>query len=144
MSENKDPAVAGLLARMAPVLDPQAWVYASLPPGMPCPPDLDPLMTCREDEGLTLVLTPDAADRAGLDAHFPCRRITLTVQSELDAVGFMAAIAPELAAHGISCNVIAGFHHDHILVPQDRALEAMAVLEALSRSNSIDAPSDRP
>ena len=144
MREDKDLTATALLARMAPVLDAQDWVYACLPPGTPLPDNLDPLMTCQEAEGLTLVITSEAANRAGLKSHFPCRRITLTVQSDLAAVGFMAAITPELASHGISCNIIAGFHHDHILVPQDRAQDAMAVLEALSRSNSIDGPPDRP
>ncbi|MCR9268205.1 MAG: ACT domain-containing protein [Alphaproteobacteria bacterium] len=144
MSGNTDQTAGALLARMAPVLDPQDWVYARLPEGTPLPPDVSALMTCQEDEGLTLIVTPDTAARLGLATDFPCRRITLTVQSDLDAVGFIAAIATELTRHGISCNVVAGFHHDHLLVPQDRAGEAMDVLKALSRSNSIDAAPDRP
>ncbi len=38
-----------------------------------------------------------------------------------------------LAYEGISCNVIARRHHDHLLVPADRAPAAMAALAALSR-----------
>ena len=144
MSRNKDQTASALLARIAPVLDPQDWVYAHLPEGAALPSDADALMTCREAEGLTLVVTPDTAARLGLATEFPCRRITLTVQSDLDAVGFIAAIATELTRHGISCNVVAGFHHDHLLVPRDRAAEAMDVLQALSRSNSIDDAAGRP
>ncbi|MAK63478.1 MAG: hypothetical protein CMF75_01860 [Maricaulis sp.] len=144
MKQDKDQTAAGLLARMAPVLDPHIWVYACLPPGQACPSGLSPLMTCRETEGLTLVLTEDEARSVGLAARFPCRLITLTVPSDLEAVGFIAAIAPALADQGISCNVVAGFHHDHLLVPAERAQDAMAALDALSRSNSIDDGQDRP
>src|SRR3954469_14930878 len=46
----------------------------------------------------------------------------------LDAVGLTAAIRTALADAGLSCNVIAGYHHDHLLVPADRAPEAITVL----------------
>jgi hypothetical protein len=59
--------------------------------------------------------------------------ITLRVTSALDAVGLTAAVAGELAQAGLSCNVIAGYHHDHLFVPYDRAPSAVAVLEALAR-----------
>ncbi|MCX6513114.1 MAG: ACT domain-containing protein [Actinobacteria bacterium] len=36
-----------------------------------------------------------------------------------------------LSAAGMSCNVLAGYHHDHLLVPEDRADEAFAILSAL-------------
>lgn len=34
-------------------------------------------------------------------------------------------------AEGIPCNVLAGFHHDHLLVPVDKADNCIAVLSAL-------------
>ncbi|WP_203292258.1 ACT domain-containing protein [Maricaulis parjimensis] len=138
MTDKRDQTVASLLRRMAPKLDPGLYAYTVLAPDTAPPDGLTPLMTCREAEGLTLVLPLDQAQTAGLATRFPCRLITLTVHSELDAVGFIAAIAPELARHGISCNVIAGYHHDHLLVPQERAQDAMAVLQTLSDTNSID------
>jgi hypothetical protein len=60
------------------------------------------------------------------------RRITLRVHSALDGVGLTAAFSSELAAAGISCNVVAGYHHDHIFVPDADADRAMAALHALS------------
>jgi uncharacterized protein len=42
-------------------------------------------------------------------------------------------VASELAQAGLSCNVVAGYHHDHLFVPYDRAPSAVAVLEALAR-----------
>jgi hypothetical protein len=56
--------------------------------------------------------------------------LTLTVQSSLDAVGLTAAVSARLAAIGIPCNVLAGYHHDHILVPVDRVDDAITALTA--------------
>ncbi|OON80666.1 hypothetical protein B1H18_12445 [Streptomyces tsukubensis] len=64
--------------------------------------------------------------------------ITLRVRSALDAVGLTAAVATELAHAELSCNVVAGFHHDHLFVPYGRAEEAVALLERLA-----GAPPDR-
>ena len=50
------------------------------------------------------------------------------MQSALAAVGLTAAIATALAKVGISANVIAGYHHDHIFVPWSRRYEALAIL----------------
>ena len=58
--------------------------------------------------------------------------ITLTVQSDLNAVGLTAVVSTALAKAGISCNVIAAVHHDHLFVPVDRADDAMRVLRGLS------------
>ena len=90
--------------------------------------DLGPVAVMREAEGLTLVVPRDRADAAGLPYDGAFRQITLTVQSSLHAVGLTAVVAGRLAAQGISANVIAGFHHDHVFVPAARADEALAAL----------------
>jgi hypothetical protein len=54
------------------------------------------------------------------------------VHSALDAVGLTAAVSRALADAGVSCNVIAGAHHDHLLVPFERGEEALAVLRGLA------------
>jgi len=59
----------------------------------------------------------------------------LDVNSALDAVGLTAAVSSALAAHGIPCNVLAGYHHDHLLVPIERAELAIAILDALSEAH---------
>jgi hypothetical protein len=41
-------------------------------------------------------------------------------------------VAGQLARAGLSCNVVAGYHHDHLFVPYDRAAEAVQVLDALA------------
>ena len=59
------------------------------------------------------------------------RRIVLQVFSALDGVGLTAAVATALANEGIPCNMIAGYHHDHVFVPSAMAGRAVAVLRDL-------------
>jgi hypothetical protein len=87
-----------------------------------------------ESEGVSLILERSAAVRAGLAYIYPCRLITLTVHSSLDAIGFVAAVTSALATADISVNPVSAYHHDHLLVAADRAADAMAVLERLSTS----------
>lgn len=90
--------------------------------------------TITESEGVTIVMHRDDADAAGIDYDFVASWITLTVNSSLAAVGLTAAFAKALGDAGISCNVLAAFHHDHILVPANDAERAIAALESLSDS----------
>jgi hypothetical protein len=85
----------------------------------------------REEEGITLILTRGAAKSCGFDDVMPMRRIVLQVFSALDGVGLTAAVATALANEGIPCNMIAGYHHDHVFVPSAMADRAVAVLRDL-------------
>lgn len=87
-----------------------------------------------EEEGTSLVLERHTADAFRLDYPTVFAWITLTVNSSLAAVGLTAAVSAALAARGIPCNVLAGFHHDHLLVPAAQADEALAALAELSAS----------
>ncbi|GGU65683.1 hypothetical protein GCM10010211_33610 [Streptomyces albospinus] len=120
-----------LLADMRPVLNPGEYVF-TVAPGGPVPPGIRPVVTVAEEEGLTLVLPRQDADRAGLAYDYVAGWVTLRVHSALDAVGLTAAVAAALARAGISCNVVAGFHHDHLFVPHDSTARALAVLEELA------------
>ena len=112
--------LAGMLAGMAPVLDARGWAFVLVDGAAPG----DAFALIREDEGTTAIVPQDSGDFA---------RITLTVHSALDGVGLTAAVATALAARGIACNVVAGFHHDHLFVPRERAEEAVRALAALSK-----------
>jgi len=87
--------------------------------------------TVAEDEGLTAVLRRADADELGLPYEFVAAWLTLTVHSSLEAIGLTAAFSRALGAAGISCNVLAGFHHDHLLVPSSERDNALAALHAL-------------
>ncbi|MFI8100868.1 ACT domain-containing protein [Streptomyces sp. NPDC086023] len=129
MSGERD--LTTLLGGMRPELHPGQYVFCTIP-GRAVPPGTHPVATVREDEGLTLVLPRAEADEEKLPYDYVAGWITLRVHSALDAVGLTGAFARELATAGISCNVIAGYHHDHLFVPADRAAEAVRVLEALA------------
>jgi len=84
----------------------------------------------KEGRLTTIVLPVDAAARAGQVTDVQFAWLTLTVRSSLDAVGLTAVVSARLAAIGIPCNVLAGYHHDHLLVPVDRVDDAIDVLAA--------------
>jgi uncharacterized protein len=92
----------------------------------------DAVAIVEEAEGTTLVLPVDVARRAGIEVGFEAAWLTLTVVSALEAVGLTAAVSRALADADIPCNMLAGFHHDHLLVPVDRADDAMACVRGLS------------
>jgi len=117
-----------LLRSMDPELHEGVFVFASVPGPVP---GVDAIATFREREGLTLIAEERQALCAGLRSLFRAAWITLTVTSDLHAVGLTAAVATALAAAGISCNVVAGACHDHLFVPVERAGEALAILQAL-------------
>ena len=117
-----------LLRGMEPVLSVQPYGYAVWTGGVL---PFAPFATVAEAEGLTVVATLAEIEAAGLVSD-PWARISLTIHSDLAAVGLTAAFAGALAAVGISANVIAGFYHDHIFVAWDQREAALAALRALS------------
>ncbi len=121
-----------LLAGLDPEVHGGEYVFCSVPLDTGIPAGLDPIVTVREAEGLTVVLPRAGAENAGLAGTFRSAWITLRVQSALTAVGLTAAVSTALTRDGIACNVIAGFHHDHLFVPVDQADQALAALVALS------------
>ncbi|MFE5542416.1 ACT domain-containing protein [Streptomyces sp. NPDC056534] len=134
---NAERDLTRLLAGMRPELDPGRYVFTTV--DGPAPAGVAPVVTVTEDEGLTLVVRQEEADAAGLPYDYVAGQITLRVHSALDAVGLTAAVAGALAGEGLSCNVVAGFHHDHLFVEHARAEEALAVLEGLAARGSGDA-----
>ena len=81
-----------------------------------------------EDEGKTLILLKETADRAGIDYQFPSRLITLKIHSSLNAVGLLAVITTRLASVSMEVNPVSAFYHDHLFIPADRAKDAMMVV----------------
>jgi hypothetical protein len=92
-----------------------------------------------EDEGVTSVITVADAERLGIEVDFVAAWLTLNVNSALDMVGLTAAVATALASEGIPCNVLAGYHHDHLLVPENDADRAVGILLGLRSSADSDA-----
>ena len=125
-----------LLAAMTPELLAGTYVFATLAPGVAQPEGLEPVMVFREREGVTLIVTEDAAKEAGLTASFRCRMVTLNIHSSLEAVGFLAAITTRLATAGMGVNPVSAFYHDHLFVPAERAEEALELLRRLAKDSA--------
>ena len=123
-----------LLASMSPKLQEPEYVFCFIKNGTyeDCI-ELSPLATFMESEGLTIVITKGQADNASLAYESVFKCITLLIHSSLDAVGLTAAVSTKLAEKGISANVIAAYHHDHIFVPTAKAELALASLSELAQ-----------
>ncbi len=96
------------------------------------PENITARMVFREAEGTTLIVLKSEAETFGLAYEFPCRMITLNVHSSLEAVGFIARIATELARHEMGVNPVSGFFHDHLFVPDGREQDALRILEEIA------------
>ncbi|KVC56454.1 ACT domain-containing protein [Burkholderia stagnalis] len=124
--------LAILLRTMQPELHPGAYAFVSLPHDAHVSLS-ETIATFHEAEGLTVVVSEETAARHGWPVLFRAAWITLTVHSDLQAVGLTAAFARALGAAGISCNVMAAAYHDHIFVPFDEGARARDALVALQR-----------
>lgn len=120
---------AAMIAGMDPVLRPGIWHFCLLPRGSEAL-GADALATMQEPEGMSAILSAEDAARHGFGTEMPMAHILLQVHSALDGVGLTAAVSAALAEGNIPCNIVAGFHHDHLFVPKDQADRAVAVLKA--------------
>jgi len=130
---NAETDLATLIRNLDPKTLPDTYVFCCLKDtNYGALSHTSPLASFAEAEGLSLVLTRESADEEGLAYEGTFRCISLQIHSSLEAVGLTAAVTGELASHGISANVIAGYHHDHIFVPSRQAESALRLLENMS------------
>lgn len=122
-----------LIKSMSAVLVDGLYVFATVPSDQPAL-NTKPRMVFQEAEGTTYILLQSEAESLGVPYEFPCRMITLNIHSSLEAVGFMARIATELARHDMGVNPVSGFFHDHLFVPDGREHDAMAVLQDMAKN----------
>ena len=96
----------------------------------------NPLLVFQEDEGITVVISRKEAESLRFKFDSTWGLITLTVHSDLSAVGFLARITQHLAQAGVSVNVVSAYYHDHLLVPYSEVERTLDLLSSLSEENS--------
>lgn len=124
-----------LLKSMKPTLNAGEFVFTTLPTKQFASlniPRSDTVCEFQEAEGVTLVMEKEKAINFNLKFESIFAWITLEVHSSLDAVGLTAAFSNELARAGISCNVIAGYYHDHIFVGIEDGPKSLETLKGLA------------
>ena len=121
-----------LLSSMKPRLIGGRFVFCIIPKGRDSRLKDKAVLVFREKEGTTLILEKKIADENHLAYNEMWAMITLSVHSDLNAVGFLAAITNKLAVEGISVNAVSAYYHDHLFVPYGRAKEAIKLLNEFS------------
>ncbi len=123
-----------LLRNMKPVLSDREYVFITTSKISEIS-YLNPICFFKEDEGLTIIIDRDIADKNNLNYESVFSKITLNVHSSLAAVGFLAAILRELADAGISVNTVSAFYHDHLFVPSKKANEVLIILKGVANKS---------
>ena len=121
-----------MISGMTPVLQPGSFVFITTDD-----PDLitslipKAISTFREEEGMSMLILIELAEKLMLNVDHPMRCITLNVFSLLEGVGLTAAVSTALGDNGIPCNMVAAFHHDHVFLPPEMCDRAMKILLSL-------------
>ena len=123
-----------ILSSLQPTINEGDYVFCAVKENFTVE-ELDALMIFKEEEGSTLIVRKETADKYNLDYSFVASWITLKVHSSLEAVGLTAAFSKALTEEKISCNVIAGFYHDHIFVAKNDGARAVKVLLELGEKS---------
>jgi uncharacterized protein len=131
------------LKDLKPILGDEQYVFISVPYNLleKTTETLSQLMMVslsffREKEGASFVVSQQNIDKLPIQtSHVSTglyRCITLNVYSDLESVGLTAAVTKRLTDMDVSANVIAGYFHDHILIPSSDAEKALLALTDMS------------
>lgn len=131
MSGEKD--LKKIIPELKPIINDGNYVFCTTKDMGQIAPE-GAVMTFCEREGTTIILEQQLGDELNFEYSFVARWITLSVHSSLETVGLTAAFSQALAHENISCNVVAGYYHDHIFVDEKDAGKAMEVLKRLAEN----------
>lgn len=98
------------------------------------PAEVTPFSIVKEEDHIVAVIPLEQAKSTGIyqASQQVYTLITIYAEYSLEAPGLTAAVAAQLTTQDIPCNFISGFNYEHFLVPEDRAGEAMDILNALN------------
>ena len=131
MSGIKD--LTELVRNMTPILNEGEFVFTQLD-NLSLVDRKVTVFEFKESEGTTIVIEKSKADELGLNYDYIASWITLKVNSSLEAIGLTAVFSTKKKKNKISCNVVAGYSHDHIFVSKSTAQKAIKVLQTLSEN----------
>ena len=126
-----------LLKNMKPFLHDDTYVFLTSTTGFSQEEKNKSIMVFKETEGETLIIKEvliTANNSANKDIW---AMITLTIHSDLNAVGFLAVITSKLAKKGLPVNAVSAFYHDHLFVPWNQKHNAINSLREI-QVNEID------
>lgn len=123
--------LTSLLNNMSPQLNNEDFVFCTTKESFDFT-TLNPISIFNEEEGFTLILKKEVADKYNYKYEGIYKCITLKIHSSLEAVGLTAAVSTKLADNNISANVVAAYFHDHIFIPKNDADDAILALKELA------------
>ncbi len=124
-----------LVKSMSPKLIDGDFVFCSVSEKRLSELKITPLLLFKEEEGISIIVKKHTADINSLAYSRIWTLITLTVHSDLSAVGFLALVTDKLAKSGISVNIISAYYHDHLFVPKEQSGQAMSLLNDLTTTS---------
>jgi len=123
-----------MISGMEPSVRPGAFVFISTEDlTLAASLSSQAISTFEEEEGMSMLIPVELAEKSGFSVDQPMSCITLNVYSSLEGVGLTAAVSTALGNNSIPCNMVAAFHHDHVFVPYELCDQAMEVLTSLQK-----------